>query len=69
MHACCLDTYPPISYMTDTSRDIQKLVHYLNDVYNKTIVSFIQSVQNLKSLLLISQNVINVRLQGLFFII
>ena len=38
MHACCLDTYPPISYMQDTSHDIQRLVHALNQFYGENKV-------------------------------
>jgi len=30
-HATCLDTYPPIAYMTDTSHAITRLVHRIND--------------------------------------
>lgn len=30
-HAVCLDTYPPIFYMNDTSKAIIRLVHALND--------------------------------------
>lgn len=30
-HATCLDTYPPIFYMTDTSRDIVRLLTLYND--------------------------------------
>lgn len=30
-HATCLDTYPPISYMTDASRKVCKAVHAFND--------------------------------------
>jgi diphosphomevalonate decarboxylase len=30
-HATCLDTYPPIFYMNDTSKNIIKLVHAYND--------------------------------------
>ena len=29
-HACCLDTYPPIFYMTDTSRAVVRVVDQLN---------------------------------------
>ena len=29
-HAVCLDTYPPIFYMNDTSKAIIRLVHALN---------------------------------------
>jgi len=31
-HAVCLDTYPPIFYMNDTSKMIIRLVHVLNSV-------------------------------------
>lgn len=30
-HACCLDTYPPIFYMTDVSRAVVRLVEQLNE--------------------------------------
>eukprot|EP01138_Halocafeteria_seosinensis_P012119 gb/GECG01012387.1/.p1 GENE.gb/GECG01012387.1/~~gb/GECG01012387.1/.p1 ORF type:complete len:421 (+),score=46.06 gb/GECG01012387.1/:1-1263(+) len=32
-HACCLDTYPPVFYMNDTSRRIIQLCHKINDGY------------------------------------
>ena len=35
MHAVCLDTYPPISYMTDVSRDIQRLCHAVNSFFDE----------------------------------
>ena len=35
MHAVCLDTYPPISYMTDTSRDIVSMIHGINEYYGE----------------------------------
>ncbi|KAJ1916916.1 Inositol-1,4,5-trisphosphate 5-phosphatase 1 [Mycoemilia scoparia] len=31
-HACCLDTYPPIFYMNDTSRGIIQLIHHYNSM-------------------------------------
>jgi len=31
LHAVCLDSYPPISYMTDTSHAIVRLVHAYNN--------------------------------------
>lgn len=40
MHATCLDTFPPISYMTDTSRDIQRLVHAINKYYSENKVAY-----------------------------
>ncbi|XP_077982819.1 diphosphomevalonate decarboxylase-like [Glandiceps talaboti] len=33
MHAVCLDTFPPISYMNDTSKKIIQLVHSYNDYH------------------------------------
>jgi diphosphomevalonate decarboxylase len=30
-HAVCMDTYPPIFYMNDTSKTIIHLVHMIND--------------------------------------
>lgn len=32
-HATCLDTYPPIFYMNDTSKTIIRLVHVINSYY------------------------------------
>jgi diphosphomevalonate decarboxylase len=34
-HATCLDTYPPIFYMNDVSRDIVRLVTAYNEYYQK----------------------------------
>lgn len=39
-HATCLDSYPPIFYMNDTSRKIVKLCHQINAFYNETIVAY-----------------------------
>ncbi|OBA25249.1 Diphosphomevalonate decarboxylase [Hanseniaspora valbyensis NRRL Y-1626] len=39
-HATCLDSYPPIFYMNDTSKKIVKLVHLINAFYNETIVAY-----------------------------
>ncbi|SCU77684.1 LANO_0A01002g1_1 [Lachancea nothofagi CBS 11611] len=39
-HATCLDSYPPIFYMNDTSRQIVKLCHQINEFFNKTIVAY-----------------------------
>lgn len=36
MHAVCLDTYPPISYMNDTSRAIVQMVHDYNAFKGQT---------------------------------
>ena len=32
MHAVCLNSYPPIKYMNDTSHDIVNLVHEYNEL-------------------------------------
>lgn len=39
-HATCLDSYPPIFYMNDTSKKIAKLVHLINAFYKETIVAY-----------------------------
>ena len=39
-HAVCLDTYPPLVYMTDISHAIVDLIHEINRDYKETIVRF-----------------------------
>ncbi|XP_074142314.1 diphosphomevalonate decarboxylase [Sminthopsis crassicaudata] len=39
-HATCLDTFPPICYLNDTSRQIISLVHCFNAHYGKTKVAY-----------------------------
>ncbi|KAM4833560.1 diphosphomevalonate decarboxylase [Thomomys bottae] len=39
-HATCLDTFPPISYLNDTSRRIIQLVHCFNTYYGQTKVAY-----------------------------
>ncbi|KAJ2005684.1 diphosphomevalonate decarboxylase, partial [Coemansia thaxteri] len=39
-HAVCLDTYPPISYMNDTSRSIVGLVHAFNDARGRIAAAY-----------------------------
>lgn len=38
-HATCLDTFPPISYLNDTSRRIIQLVHRFNSHHGHTKVT------------------------------
>jgi diphosphomevalonate decarboxylase len=40
LHAVCLDTYPPILYLTDTSRLIIRLVHCINDIFGVEKVAY-----------------------------
>lgn len=40
MHAVCLDTSPPITYLTDTSRDVMRLVSAVNDFYGENKVAY-----------------------------
>lgn len=39
-HATCLDTFPPISYLNDTSRRIMQLVHRFNAHHGDTQVAY-----------------------------
>ncbi|KAL1456929.1 hypothetical protein WDU94_001615 [Cyamophila willieti] len=39
-HACCLDTYPPIVYMNDTSHAVVRFVHEFNTVAGGTKVAY-----------------------------
>ncbi|KAI5760274.1 MVD protein [Gulo gulo luscus] len=39
-HATCLDTFPPISYLSDTSRRIMHLVHRFNAHHGQTEVAY-----------------------------
>jgi len=39
MHAVHLDTFPPVSYLTDTSHAVIRLVHALNKHCGKTLVA------------------------------
>ncbi|XP_045845209.1 LOW QUALITY PROTEIN: diphosphomevalonate decarboxylase [Meles meles] len=39
-HATCLDTFPPISYLSDTSRRIMHLVHRFNAHHGQTKVAY-----------------------------
>src|SRR5207302_9027805 len=40
MHATMLDTYPPIMYLTDKSREIIYAVHDLNEVEGKNVAGY-----------------------------
>jgi diphosphomevalonate decarboxylase len=39
-HAVCLDLFPPIFYLNDTSKKIIKLVHKLNELAGETIAAY-----------------------------
>lgn len=39
-HAVCLDSYPPITYMSDTSHHIASLIHAFNDSLNEIKVAY-----------------------------
>lgn len=39
-HATCMDTYPPIYYMNDTSRAIVALIHEFNDKAGQVIAAY-----------------------------
>lgn len=39
-HAVCLDSYPPIFYLNDTSKKIIKLIHKLNELEGQIIAAY-----------------------------
>jgi len=39
-HATCLDTYPPIMYLSDTSQSIMSLIHAYNRYHNQVRVAY-----------------------------
>ncbi|KAI5286087.1 diphosphomevalonate decarboxylase [Ascosphaera atra] len=39
-HATCLDTWPPIFYMNDTSRAAVRLVHQINNVLGEQVCAY-----------------------------
>jgi diphosphomevalonate decarboxylase len=39
-HAVCLDTYPPIFYMNDTSKAIIRLVHVINAFFGEVRAAY-----------------------------
>ncbi|VDP47881.1 unnamed protein product, partial [Soboliphyme baturini] len=40
LHAVCMDTYPPLMYLSDTSRHLMLLVHCFNQMHNETKVAY-----------------------------
>ncbi len=40
MHAVMLDTYPPLTYMNDSSRVVLSMIHELNDTEGKTVGAY-----------------------------
>ncbi len=40
MHACCLDSYPPINYLNDDSVRIMRAVHMLNDAHGEVVAAY-----------------------------
>lgn len=39
-HATCLDSFPPIFYLNDTSKKIIKLIHSINEFYGETVAAY-----------------------------
>jgi diphosphomevalonate decarboxylase len=39
-HACCLDTFPPVFYMSDVSRRIVGLVHRINEASGRVVAGY-----------------------------
>lgn len=39
-HSVCLDSFPPIFYLNDTSKKIIKLIHKINELNGETVVAY-----------------------------
>lgn len=39
-HAICLDTFPPIFYLNDTSKNIIRLVHVINSYFGRIVAAY-----------------------------
>lgn len=39
-HATCLDSYPPIFYLNDTSKKVIKLIHAINEYYGEIVAAY-----------------------------
>ena len=57
LHSICLDTYPPIQYLNDTSHYIIQLVHFLNDHFGKPKVAYSFDAGPNACLFLLEENV------------
>lgn len=57
LHSICLDTYPPVQYLNDTSHYIIQLVHFLNDHFGKPKVAYTFDAGPNACLFLLEENV------------
>ena len=40
LHSVCLDTYPPIFYMNETTKNLISLIHDLNDAHSEPVAAY-----------------------------
>lgn len=57
MHAVHLDTFPPVSYLTDTSHAVIRLVHALNKHFGRNLVAYTFDAGPNACLYLLEENV------------
>lgn len=57
MHAICLDTLPPVVYLTDTSHNVIRLVHAINKHFNENKVAYTFDAGPNACLYLLKENV------------
>jgi diphosphomevalonate decarboxylase len=59
-HATCLDTYPPIFYMNDVSRQVANAVHTINAAYGRIVAAYTYDAGPNAVIYVLKEDVLNV---------